>query len=160
MPAGTDLKGSGSELAILRALWWRPGLLDFLCESRRTNLGCTYWMKALYVLWMWAFIAIFSGRTVCVCMVFVILAVLKLSLLYSIPSSQLSLKKRNWKWSCVNAAAKALPCRTSYPNVLWEDTWGAVWKLMMDIQILYPLRHIHMTDVQLRTWKEQLTFGS
>lgn len=71
-------------------------------------------------------IAISSGRTVCVCTVFVISAVLKWFLLYSIPSLQLSLKKRKWKWSCVSAAAKVLPCRTSYPNVLWEDTWGAV----------------------------------
>lgn len=71
-------------------------------------------------------IAISSGKTVCVCTVFVISAVLKWSLLYSIPSLQLSLKKRKWKWSCVSAAAKVLPCRTSYPNVLWEDTWGAV----------------------------------
>ena len=138
--AGIDLKGSGSELAILRALWLRPGLLGFLCESHRTNLGCTYWMKAQYVLWVWALHCSIFWQN-CVCM-HSICNFGSFEIIFIIFNSKFTAKpekKRNWKWFCVNAAVKVLPCRTSHPNVLWEDTWGTVWKLMMDIQIFYPL---------------------
>lgn len=61
----------------------------------------------------------------------------------------------SWDWkkkndrSEINTAARILPWRTPYCNVLWESSWGVTGKPIMVIQVVHPW-HICVVAVSMK----------
>lgn len=127
-----------------------------LCGNCRSNLGCTHWVPSCSR-WCGCGLCIAACSELCMYEQYLALSVtLKWSLLYSVPISQLGLKKENGR-SEINTAAKILPWRTSYCDVLWEGNWSVIGKPIMAIQVLH-LWHTHVVAVSMKVERKNLHF--
>lgn len=117
-------------------------LVGHFSEGCRPNLVCIYWVTVLCAVSVDSALQSVQAELCVYAQHLALSAVLKWSLLNSIPNPKLGLKKENKKISC-NAAGKVLPWRIPSPRVLSEGTSNVVWKLLMNVQILHPLTHPH-----------------